>query len=302
MFMVDTFGHNFSDVIMEKTELLFKNKLLETFAAFDSFCKTHHIQYFAAYGTLIGAVRHHGLIPWDDDIDVWMLPSDYEKFRSYRGQVEGHYDIMDDRDENYWLLSLAKFVDTDTTLWETEHFPCVTGVYIDIFKLDFCDAQKAVALRKAYDDSSYRLTYAMMQHTGGQFIQLLKQCQFRQFFNYLKDTFYHRPHYKKYLKAYNDCLEDIQHASGEALVSFDGLYREKEVFQKDWFNDVIQMSFEDLDIMVPNGYHEILTQLYGDYMKVPPVEKQVSHHNHYFLDLTRRWTIGEIRDYKKCHN
>ena len=159
---------------MKDIEVQFKRVLIETFTAFDKFCRVHGIKYFAAYGTLIGAVRHKGLIPWDDDIDVWMLPEDYEKFCSYRGNVDGHYEIMDSRDENYWLLSLAKFVDADTTLWEYEHFPCITGVYIDVFKLNYCDVSVAVSLRKEYDRTSYNLTYAMMHHTFGQYVKAMK--------------------------------------------------------------------------------------------------------------------------------
>jgi lipopolysaccharide cholinephosphotransferase len=283
---------------MEETDKQFKRVLIQTFAAFDAFCQEHNITYFAAYGTLIGAVRHKGVIPWDDDIDVWMLPEDYDKFCSYKGKIGGHYDIMDSRDENYWLLSLAKFVDTNTTLWETEHFPCITGVYIDVFKLSNCDAQKAILLRKEYDKTSYSLTYSMMQHTSGQFKRLLLHGNFRTFLVYLKDSLYYRPRYSRYLQAYNKCLDKIQKAKGDSLVSFDGLYREKEVFKKEWFNNVTRFSFEDFEINVPSGYHEILTQLYGDYMKLPPQKKQVSHHSHYFLDLNHRWTLEEIKKKK----
>ena len=136
---------------MNNSEIEYKKKLLETFKAFDAFCRKHDINYYAAYGTLIGAVRHKGLIPWDDDIDVLMLPDDYNKFCSYRGNVDGHYDIVDSRDENYWLLTLAKFVDMNTTLWEMEEYPCVTGVYIDIFPLYENDHDQAVKLKTQYE-------------------------------------------------------------------------------------------------------------------------------------------------------
>ena len=126
-------------------EITYKDKLIETFAAFDRFCREHDIKYYAAYGTLIGAVRHKGLIPWDDDVDVYMLRKDYEKFCSFKGKIDDHYDVMDINDENYWLLSLAKFVDTDTTLWEFKDLPLVLGVYVDVFPLLVCC--QGVALR-----------------------------------------------------------------------------------------------------------------------------------------------------------
>ena len=279
----------------------FRLKLIETFRAFDAFCKRHQIQYYTAGGTLIGAVRHKGLIPWDDDVDVWMLRKDYERFLTFRGQVEGHYDIMDSRDENYWLLSLAKFVDTDTTLWEFEHYPCITGVYIDIFPLDECDADKAMALRKEYDETSFKLTYAMAKHSWSQFMTLLSHRDLGTFKSYLKDSLYYRPRYQKYLQAYEACVQKIKKSKGEMYVAFDGLYQEREIYKKEWLAEIVKLPFEDMEVDAPVGYHEILTQVYGDYMQLPPVEKRVSHHHHYFMDLDRRWTIDEIREFKKQH-
>lgn len=283
---------------MSYSEERFKEILIETFKVFDNFCKENDIKYFAAYGTLIGAVRHHGLIPWDDDIDVWMLPDDYDKFCSLKGRVEGHYDIMDSRDDNYWLLRLAKFIDASTTLWETEHFPCLTGVYIDIFKLDFCNPSKAIDLRREYDKTSFELTYAMTQHTINQYKQALKHCQIRSLLRYLKDMMFYRPRYKSLLSAYSQCLNKIENNKGDSLISLDGLYREKEIFEKDWFDETIRMAFEGIEINAPIGYHQILTHLYGNYLQLPPEEKRISHHSHYFLDLDRRWSIDEIKEYK----
>lgn len=279
----------------------FRAKLIETFRSFDNFCKSHGIKYYTAGGTLIGAVRHKGLIPWDDDVDVWMLRSDYEKFLSFRGKVDGHYDIMDSRDKNYWLLSLAKYVDTNTTLWEFEHYPCITGVYIDVFPLDECDADKAMALRKEYDDVSFKLTYAMARHSLNQFLTLLTHSSFRTILVYLKDSFYYRPRYKKYLHDYLVVVNKIKESKGNMFVAFDGLYQEREIYKKEWLDGIVQLPFEDMVIDAPVGFHEILTQVYGDYMQLPPVDKRISHHSHYFLDLNRRWTIEEVKEYKKHH-
>ena len=149
---------------MEQTDVLFKNKLLETFKAFIEFCNEHGIKYYACGGTLIGAVRHQGLIPWDDDIDVWMMPDDFKKFCSYRGKIQGHYDIMDGRDDNYWLLSVAKFVDVDTTLWEEEEYPCVTGVYIDVFPLYECDSQNALQQKHKHDEFEFFFKHSMRHY------------------------------------------------------------------------------------------------------------------------------------------
>lgn len=284
---------------MEQTDILFKNKLIETFRAFIEFCNAHSIKYYTCGGTLIGAVRHHGLIPWDDDIDVWMLPDDYNKFCSLKGQVDGHYDIMDSRDDNYWLLSLAKFVDTNTTLWETEHFPCVTGVYVDVFPLYECNKEEGLTLKREYDKTSYSLTYAMAQHPFSQLLKLLLKGNIRLCIQYTIEKYYYKPNLKKFKTAYLTCVDKTKKAKGDMYISYDGMYGEKEIFPKKWFAETIIVPFEDFEIHIPKEYHKLLTQLYGDYMQLPPEEKRVSHHSHYFLDLNRRWTIDEIKQYKK---
>lgn len=101
-----------------------------------------------------------------------MLPKDYEKFISLKGNIGSHYDIIDNRDENYWLFSLAKFFDTSTTLWEIEHFPCITGVYIDVFPLNECDIDNAIKLRMEYDKITYKYTNAIANHPLSQLISL----------------------------------------------------------------------------------------------------------------------------------
>lgn len=284
---------------MDNQETSFKRVLIDTFVAFDDFCSKHDITYFAAYGTLLGAVRHNGLIPWDDDIDIWMLPKDYEKFISLKGNVGSHYDIIDDRDENYWLFSLAKFVDTNTTLWEIEHFPCITGVYIDVFPLNECDIDNAIKMRREYDEITYKYTNAIANHPLSQLFSLLWKGSFWVFVRYATDKFYHHPRIKKYKKEYRSCVERIKSLKGDYFVSYDGLYREKEIFSKDYFNNVEKVKFESYEICIPSGYDEILKRLYGDYMQLPPVEKRISHHAHFFLDLNRRWSIKEINAFIK---
>lgn len=113
----------------------YKKSLLQTFKAFDYFCRKHGITYYAGGGTLIGAVRHKGIIPWDDDIDVLMLKEDYDKFIALKQECSNSdYRILDYHDSGYYL-PYAKFVDANTTIWEVKEFPYVIGTFIDVFPL-----------------------------------------------------------------------------------------------------------------------------------------------------------------------
>lgn len=288
---------------MKCTQDKYKVKIIETFKSFDGFCRDHDIKYFAAYGTLIGAIRHHGLIPWDDDVDVWMLPEDYEKFCSFKGRVGGHYDIMDSRDDNYWLFSLAKYIDTNTTLWESEHYPCVTGVYIDIFPLYVGEnIMELYKIKDLYDKQSLLLTRSMMYHSLREFGSLLKHGNWNGIKDYLVDIFI-LPHKQDGIKENCDrCINTLKEQKGDYVVSIEGPYHQKEVFKRSLFEFESEVLFEGFPISVPLKYDEVLRQLYGDYTVLPPKEKQISHHAHFFLDLDQHWTLEEIKKKKYMTN
>lgn len=278
----------------------YKEKLLETFDAFDLFCRKHQIKYFAAYGTLLGAVRHKGLIPWDDDIDVFMFPEDYEKFCSLKNSVEGHYEIMDKDSEGYWLLSMAKFIDTSTTLWETPAFSCLTGIYIDIFPLWQTNGINYADLKNKYDNLYFGYQRAIKKYSFKEFIyriltwnnpiELIAILSFRKFI------------IKKRFSNYNQLLEKLKKQDGDYWASYDGAYGEREILLKEWVDKIIEIDFEGRKIPVPEDYHKVLTQLYGDYMKLPPIEKRISLHPHYYLNLDKRISIQVIKEIMKNHD
>ena len=117
----------------------YREVLLQTMKAFISFCKEHQITYYACGGTAIGAVRHRGMIPWDDDIDVYMDRANYNRFISLWTSLQSKYpdyEVVCLGDDGYYL-PLTKFADKRTTVWETPEYPFIFGVYVDIFPLDF---------------------------------------------------------------------------------------------------------------------------------------------------------------------
>ena len=109
----------------------YKFLLLQTFKAFVKFCKDNGIQFFAAGGTMIGAVRHRGFIPWDDDIDVYMKRCDYDKFINLRSQLDGtNYEILDPSLDGYYCAH-TKFSHRYSTLWEFQGIPFVSSKVMD---------------------------------------------------------------------------------------------------------------------------------------------------------------------------
>lgn len=283
---------------MEFNTKRYNEILLHTMKTFIKLCEDHDITYYIAYGSAIGAVRHKGLIPWDDDIDVYMLRKDYERFLALKGSLAGSgYGIVDPTDEGYYL-PFAKFMDMNTTIWEVKKWEYVIGVFIDVFPLDEASGGKETCwLWKKSHQTSFLYFNGMGHFT---FYDLLRNF----FGRHLKETeavlataLWGRRKHNKYRKRFFELEEKAKKEKGDFYIFYNGTYAMKrELFPKSWFSSTVELPFEDFTVKVCKEYHKYLTQLYGDYMQLPPVEKRVSYHGHYFVDLDRRLTIEEAKE------
>lgn len=274
---------------------LYKEKLLEILCNFDDLCNKYNINYFAASGTAIGALRHSGFIPWDDDIDVYMLRNDYNKLLSIMDSAkDANYSIYKIGDPGY-VYSFSKFCDNRTTLIEYRNMNnCCIGVYIDIFPLDYIfdinDLQdKKVQFKKLYSD--YQATFFTPNFKD--FLNRLYYKKNREILIWvspLKKKEIIRDNFKSYV---NYCT----YGKGEYLTNIaSSLSSERCLFKKDWFDDYVYVPFEDTKIRLCKKFHEYLTTQWGDYMTPPPIDKQVSNHYHYYLNLKEGLSLLEAKD------
>ena len=282
---------------MVETSSEYIEVLLDTFRAFDSFCKDKGLQYFAAYGTAIGVVRHQGLIPWDYDIYVYMLREDYERFKSYRGNINEKYDIMDERDENYWF-SCAKFYNINTSIWEHDYFPVVFGVYIDVFPLDEAIPSEFLQLKKETIDKYLKYQHTFMRKNLKSFFKNIFSKNLGLALQNLENLLYYRWNKKKCSTNYREVENRVKDAKGSHIASYWGPYG-SELFEKEWFSKAIEMPFEGMTIPMAVGYDNYLRKIYGDYMELPPEEKRITHHNHLYENLKEGLTLGEIKERMK---
>lgn len=278
----------------------FKQKLLETMKKFDAFCEKFNIEYVAAYGTIIGAVRHKGLIPWDDDIDVFMDYDNYNKFISLKNKALSFgCTIFDRRDKGYYL-PMAKFADNLSTIWEHKGLPFIFGVYIDIFPLGFVvDIEESKKMHEEYLYHSKMITKGCQRFSfSPSYIKY-----------FIKSPFETIKCFKERKKIERHQLElDKLDSTISKIVSGDYrlYYRsmdnfERSLFKSEWFKSSIRVPFEDFEIPIPIGFDEYLSTCYGDYMTPPPIEKQVSHHSHYYLNLKERLSLDEVKErIKRC--
>ena len=272
----------------------YKDLLLQTYKAFASFCADNDIHYYAAGGTMLGAVRHHGFIPWDDDVDVYMKRPEYDRFISLRDRLTGtDYEIIDPSNAGYYC-AMAKFSHRDSTIWEFQAIPFMLGAYIDVFVLDYEDGPRdEVVQQKSNYSRKVNLFYLCSnRHSLKEFGQQLIRGYFTKSLWYIFQRLFLRNIHPILGKR---ILRHSNHSHGEWLVAYTGTSGEKDIFRAEWFADTVSYPFEDTLVDVPIGYDAFLKAMFGDYMVYPSIEQQSSHHALFYYNLDRRITGAEIR-------
>ncbi|HIW74026.1 MAG TPA: LicD family protein [Firmicutes bacterium] len=240
---------------------------------FDAICRKEGLAYFLLGGTALGAVRHGGFIPWDDDVDVGMPRPDYERFlRTAPALLPAHLFLQDYHSEPAYFLSFAKLRDNRTLFKETvsAHLPIHQGVYLDIFPLDGgpADPQEAEALLKKMKLYRFSLLNRRTDYIRKKSLPASLALS-------LMAPFVSRDACFRKIDAL--CTK-YPYGSSPSVANWHGAWGTKEVVPAAFFGEGKPMPFEDMLCPVPQDYDGYLTSLYGDYRRLPPEEKRVSHH------------------------
>jgi len=275
-----------------------QGKLLELYKEFARVCDENGLTYFACAGTCLGAVRHNGFIPWDDDIDVMMPREDYEKFLKLENPFSDEkYFLQTFRTDRAYIYNYAKLRDSSTTYIENYYSQHVInhGVWIDIFPIDGrgkkekCPRKKAAFQnRRAWLNVYLCYPYALKR-------KFRKKHFFKDlFFNIFAILFFpwNWFHYRN--KLVDWWMKRIKYEEATYVGIYSDAYVKKAIWPKEWLDEVVKIKFEDTEMAVPKKYHEYLTMLYGDYMQLPPEDKREGHHYNKGFSLT----VG-YKDYKK---
>ena len=248
----------------------------ELLIKFADLCDTLNLRYSLGGGTLLGAIRHKGFIPWDDDIDVIMPRDDYEKLLGMTDRVAEHMLLASRYNRPQWPYLFAKCYDSKTEMVEEGYDSGVIGVYIDIFPVD--GLPNNIFFRKLH---MYWLRFLYGMFVTVQKDNLKATTPLRAV---LKKILFPLASYigRRRLRDYIDCFIRCHPFSGSEFVavqSTDG-HCLKQVMKGHVYSETAMCKFENLDVIIPGGYDEMLRTIYGDYMKLPPVEQQASHHNY----------------------
>lgn len=248
----------------------------------DRVCKKHDIPYFAAFGTALGAARHQGFIPWDDDIDVGMLRKDYDRFLKVAEEDLGeHYRILTPEVDKRYACNVTKLQRKGTVFIShlTKDLKCEQCIFIDIFPFD-CVAPTERKRKKQWFMTTFldRLlylcgtAYPFIPYKGIKLAVAQAACWCA---HYGLKLFHVSPRfiYRLYVKEctrYNKMHTPVVTSFGDAE-SMQYRFARKHMFP------VKEVPFEDGTICVLNNNEEHLKNAYGDFMKIPPKEKQVNH-------------------------
>lgn len=229
-----------------------------------SICEKHNLRYYLMYGTLIGAIRHKGFIPWDDDIDIIMPRPDYEKLLDISASSSHpKYQLLSSRDKGY-LYGFSKFVDKQTKIIDDtiEKIPGL-GIWVDIFPYDGMTSENSWNNKFCYYLNKFRGAAVYKDFPQGKGA------------NYLTWKLCRLIGYRFFLKLYERFCKLIPYDTSK----FVGLISDKkDYYDRTFFNHAIKVEFEGKEYNAPVGYDHVLKHYYGDYMQLPPEEQRVSHH------------------------
>lgn len=244
----------------------------------DRICKSHNISYSLAFGTALGAVRHKGFIPWDDDIDICMHASDYLKFREIcKTELKPPLFYQDWSSDHYYFLQWAKIRNSDTTSLPRTfvNYPSNWGVCIDIFPLYpvkkpnmtrwlklkiMCLSLFSSKVTGQFTNPAWNNENQRVRHIPAWVCSFLKKAIFKSMI---------RPRKSDYQLHFTN-ISDYS------------------IFPSQWLGSTTDVDFEDVKLPIMTGWDDYLTRKYGDYMQIPKGTDRINHGD-LIIDLNKSY-------------
>lgn len=263
-----------------------QNVILSIYKAFSKICEENDIRYFAFYGTAIGAVRHHGFIPWDDDLDIVIPDSDYDKMISaLHDNLPEYYHLRQNENDSCFVF-FDKIEDVRTTKLEEKELctpEVYKGIWIDLFKLsgipnNHLSDKTLNFITKIFTILRSRNTYTFKYVNTKKKITMILTYPFRLFFTIDRIVSIRK-------KIFERCSSELS----EYVYDPSEPCSMKNKFKREWFESYVEMQFEDTTIRVPSGYNDLLTTMYGDYMVLPDEKDRINHSDGGITDLEKSY-------------
>lgn len=265
-----------------------QDHLLEVMVAFHQVCLDHNLKYYLVGGSQLGAIRHEGFIPWDDDIDVAMSRYDYDKLLALPSKVwPENLRLNTPYKTEYYIIPFTKLVDTNTTLVEDGVAGCLTGgIYVDIFPLDGAGSRFFYA----------RYKYFIFQIKRRLILYKVKNSKDKSLIDKFMTFYTKNRSGLKMFKSLEAWMKKTDYNKSKIIGNYAGAWGLKEFMDKDILGEPKLYKFEQYQFYGVEDYDTYLTNLYGDYMQLPPKDKQKSHHGVVYLDLSTSYLDNKDGD------
>ena len=263
--------------------------LLDLLLEFDKVCKKHNLRYFMDGGSLIGAIRHKGFIPWDDDIDVVMPREDYNQFVQLSHEFSEPYFLQTPYTDPEYFYCPARLRNSNTSaIVETFAYQRFNhGIWLSVFPLDNWDEQAVDRFDRIKALIIENSTFMRMTnpHLDEKNLQRVKNYSGRNPFETYEEI-------QRLATSFNDKATKYVTASVSAVLP----YSKKMWFSED-FSSALLADFEGYKVPIPVGYDRILRIVFGDYMQLPPIEERGLHHSGTLFDADKPYTeyINNLR-------
>lgn len=263
-----------------------KEKLLEMLVYFDTVCRDNHLTYYAIGGTFLGALRHKGFIPWDNDIDVAMPRSDYDRIvEIINGDNSKYFVETPESPAEDYLYSVTKLYDTSTTLVENLKVDCKRGLYLDIFPLDGIGNTLSEAKKNYRKISLMNALFACKTSVVRPQRAWWKNLAIHavgEIAGSFIDT-------KKLLIRLDRLCRQYRYQDSEYVGVLLTQYGMRYVMPKYLFLESSRYVFENTTIIGVKDYDQYLTRLFGNWRELPSFDKRVEGHDYKYIDLVHSY-------------
>lgn len=250
--------------------------MLENLKIVSRICDANNLKYWLMYGTLIGAIRSKGFIPWDDDLDIMMPREDYDKFINLiinDSTILEPFELINVTTNSDYIYGISRVSNPKFSLDYYNASNYGLGIFIDIYPMDGFGKSKRSAnrWRRKMKRIIRCIGYAGVENhiIYDKFPKIIFQKVFSLYFH------------NRLALPYINKINKIARKRKIADCNYVGCtVWEKTIFQKEWFEKLELVYFEDSQFYIPSDYDKILRFSYGDYMKLPPKEDRIGHHNY----------------------
>ena len=260
---------------------------LDMLVDFDRVCRMFNIKYSILGGTMLGAIRHKGFIPWDDDADIGMLREEYEKFKLVANNLNPNICYFQDNttDSEYrWGYGKLRRTGTKYVRCGQEHLKCKTGIFVDVFPLD--DVPKSISGQMLQDFYCFCCRKIQWSEVGKKintgllkiWYSILAIIPIQTTFNFLRL-------YTSKSNNHSDNLVRTLCYTSIGKLYYKHPLKQRYGLPKKWFLDCVEYEFENTKLMGSRDYDEVLSFWFGNYMQSPPPDKRQQHSACSYIDF-----------------